>query len=383
MTPKERVLAVLNGRLPDRVPWGEHAIDYNIYEMFLGRPSFVHAKFKETKAYWEGKNAEIARSYMHDIVDLTLALDMDLVTLSMLPPATYKAQPMERLDEYTYRDVSGRIFTVSKVTGDLMLTPINTAFFQRDITYEWISRQAEAAGKLPPLPADPNVSEYAAIRYAVEKLGKTHFLIVPINGIEWPRYGETEEDSWANLVLEPKICEKIAEYQYYHTIRELDRIAASGVDGVLSVGDLGMKNSLSASPRLYREIILPYHRLIYRECKKRGLYVLRHCCGYIWPIIDEIAENNDAYESIQESAGMDILKLKERVGQKLVLWGGVWHEHIHGGTPEQVYDDAKRAICSVGKDGRFILGSSHSLTVGATRENILSMKKALNDFGWY
>ena len=110
---------------------------------------------------------------------------------------------------------------------------------------------------------------------------------------------------------------------------------------------------------------------------------MRHCCGHIWPIIDEIADYNDAYEGIQEYAGMDILKLKERVGDRLTLWGGVLHEHIHGGTPEEVYADAKRAIQGAGKGGGLILGSSHSLTVGATKENILSMKKALDDFGWY
>lgn len=383
MTPKERVLAVLNGQIPDRVPWGEHAIDHNIYEMFLGRPSFVHGKFKETQAYWEGRNQEIAQSYMRDMVELTLALDMDLVTLSMLPPANYKAQPMKRLDDCNYQDSAGNRYTLSQVTGDLMPNPINTAYFRRDITYDWISRLAEEASKLPPLPADPDIPEYAAINYAVEQLGKTHFLIAPINGIEWPRYGVSEEDSWINLLLEPEISGRIAAYQYYHTVRELDRIAATGVDGVLSVGDLGMTNSLSASPALYRSIVLPYHKMLYAECKKRGLYVLRHCCGHIWPIIDEIAAYNDAYESIQETAGMDILKLKEQVGDRIVLWGGVLHEHIHGGTPEQVYADAKRAIQGAGKGGGLILGSSHSLTIGATKENILSMKQALNDFGWY
>ena len=32
MLPRERVFAALEHREPDRIPWGEHSIDYNVYE---------------------------------------------------------------------------------------------------------------------------------------------------------------------------------------------------------------------------------------------------------------------------------------------------------------------------------------------------------------
>ena len=46
MTPKERVLTTLAHREPDRIPWGEHSIDYNVYEDILGRETLVQAKFR-------------------------------------------------------------------------------------------------------------------------------------------------------------------------------------------------------------------------------------------------------------------------------------------------------------------------------------------------
>jgi len=46
MLPRERVLKTLNHQEPDIVPWGEHWIDYNVYEDILGRKSFVHGKIK-------------------------------------------------------------------------------------------------------------------------------------------------------------------------------------------------------------------------------------------------------------------------------------------------------------------------------------------------
>ena len=32
MLPRERVFAALEHREPDRIPWGEHSLDYNVYE---------------------------------------------------------------------------------------------------------------------------------------------------------------------------------------------------------------------------------------------------------------------------------------------------------------------------------------------------------------
>lgn len=48
MLPRERILRTLNHQEPDIVPWGEHWVDYNIYEDILGRETFVHAKMKDT-----------------------------------------------------------------------------------------------------------------------------------------------------------------------------------------------------------------------------------------------------------------------------------------------------------------------------------------------
>jgi hypothetical protein len=44
MLPRERVYAALEHREPDRIPWSEHSIDYNVYEDILGRETLVQTK---------------------------------------------------------------------------------------------------------------------------------------------------------------------------------------------------------------------------------------------------------------------------------------------------------------------------------------------------
>ena len=87
--------------------------------------------------------------------------------------------------------------------------------------------------------------------------------------------------------------------------------------------------------------------------------------------------------SIQTSAGMDIHALKQRVGDRITLWGGIMHEHLNAGTVDDIRDDARRAFQHAAPGGGYILGSSHSLAVGAKIENVLEMKRCRDEWGTY
>src|SRR5512142_499175 len=119
MLPRERVFAALEHREPDRIPWGEHSIDYNVYEDILGRKTFVQAKMRETQAYWDGRRDEVVESYKRDKLDLVRALEMDIVAVGGVPSKGYRPKPMEKLDEETYRDDGGSLHRVSATTHDL------------------------------------------------------------------------------------------------------------------------------------------------------------------------------------------------------------------------------------------------------------------------
>jgi uroporphyrinogen decarboxylase len=80
---------------------------------------------------------------------------------------------------------------------------------------------------------------------------------------------------------------------------------------------------------------------------------------------------------------MDIGKLKKRVGDKLCLWGGIWHEHIILGSIEDIRNDARYAFKTAAPGGGFIMGSTHSLAVDAKKENILEMKRCRDEWGTY
>lgn len=380
MLPRERVEAALAHREPDRIPWGEHSIDCNVYEDILGRSTLVQAKMRETTALWEGRRDEVVASYQRDVPDLVRALEMDIVTVFDVPPKGHHPPRMEKLDEETYRDEGGSLYRVSAVTHDLMPLKLNAAGY-RPPTMESIERQIDELALEPP--GDPADSCWDLVRHAVREMKGTHFILVLASDLSFPGFGATEEEQWMSLLEQPGLCAKAAELQGRRMLREVPVLARLGVDGIMPCGDLGSSTGMLASPAIYREMVLPWHRAHAAEAHRHGLKILKHCCGHVWPVIDDLAEVYDAYEGIQASAGMDIRLLKQRVGDRLCLWGGIWHEHIVGGTVEDIREDARYAFGHAAPGGGYLMGSSHSLSIGAKRRNILEMKRCRDAWGAY
>ncbi|MFH1007506.1 MAG: uroporphyrinogen decarboxylase family protein [Candidatus Latescibacterota bacterium] len=380
MLPRERVFAALEHREADRIPWGEHSIDYNVYEDILGRESLVQGKMKETQAYWDGGRDEVVAHYKRDRLDLVRALDMDLVLVGEVPPKGYHPKAMEKLDEETYRNENGDIYRISASTHDLMPYQKNAEAYVPP-TLAGLQEQIDGLEDQPL--GDPNDSRLELVRHAVREMKETHFVMMFSNDLSFPGFGATEEEFWMNLMLQPAICKKIAELQGKRMVREVKFLAQLGVDGIMPAGDLGSSTSMLASPQMYRELVYPWHKAQVQEAHRYGLKVLKHCCGHTWPVVNELAEVYDAYEGIQASAGMDIGKLKERVGDQTCLWGGIWHEHIILGSTEDIRRDARYAFETAGPGGGYIMGSTHSLAVDAKRENILEMKRCRDEWGTY
>jgi uroporphyrinogen decarboxylase len=380
MLPRERVFAALEHREPDRIPWGEHSIDYNVYEDILGRKTLVQAKMRQTQALWDGRRDEVVESYKRDRLDLIRALEMDIVFVSAVPPKDEPPQPMEKLDDVTYRDENGHLYRVSSTTHDLMPLQRNPS---RYITPTIESLQEEIDHLDDEPVGDPNDSRWELVQHAVQEMKASHFILLLCGDVAFPGFGATEEEFWMNLLLQPEICCKIAELQGKRLLRQIPLFAQLGVDGIMPCGDLGSSTGMLASPRIYREMVYPWNKAMAAAAHRHGLKILKHCCGHTWPVIDELAEIYDAYEGIQASAGMDIKRLKERVGDRLCLWGGIWHEHIILGTPEDIRNDARYAFQYAAPGGGYIMGSTHSLAVDARRENILEMKRCRDQWGIY
>jgi uroporphyrinogen decarboxylase len=381
VTPRERVYAALEHREPDRIPWGEHSIDYNVYEDLLGRETLVQSKFRETKAYWDGRRDEVVEAIKRDRLELIRALEMDIVFVSRVPPKGYHPQPLEQLDEITFRDGAGDLYRLSATTHDLMPYRINRPPAEppriEDLEAQLERVEHEEVGR-------PDESEWEVVRHFLRELGDTHFLLVMSGDIAFPSFGHTEEDRLLNLALYPEQCALLTKIAGTWMVKGLDIYQGLGIDGVMPCGDLGHTTGMLASPKWYREHVWPWHKAYCDKAHAMGLKVLKHCCGNVNEVVEDLAAAGyDAYEGIQHSGGMDLQDLKQRVGDRMALWGGIWHEHIILGDVESIRNDARYAFKHAAPGGGFIIGSSHSLAVDAKKENVLEMKRVRDEWGVY
>lgn len=145
--------------------------------------------------------------------------------------------------------------------------------------------------------------------------------------------------------------------------------------GVLWGQDFAAQTGPLISPAMFRKFCLPaIQRRVRRMHENFGLTVLKHACGNNWKLWDMfVVAGYDAYQSIQNSAGMDLAKLKQAYGDKITLWGGVQVETLMSGTPADVKREVEDSFRYLAPGGRFIFSTSHSVAVGSRYENFMAM----------
>lgn len=370
MNAKERVATVLAGGIPDRVPLADWSVDHDTVERLIGRPTYLRNKAACTRAFWEGRHAEVQRSWIEDTIALHRALPLDIVTFTMaswhIPDPTGDPPPRQTAED-TWEDGRGRIFRFTPAADDILC-----------IHDPAPARQWSVAD----FPADPgpggrpNAASQAVVDAIISELGNEKYIAGPFGGEVGMVLPGGYAEGCALLAEAPEVIEAAVAHALACCERD-DAWIHPGQDAVLWGHDFGHKTGTFCSPRMFRRFYKEANRRRVERLHARGLAVLKHCCGNVRAILDDFVDiGYDAYQSIQPTAGMDIVEVKRAYGDRLTLWGGVAVEHLISGTPEQVRGDVARAMAACKPGGRFILGASHSIAVGTKWENHRAMLDA-------
>jgi uroporphyrinogen decarboxylase len=167
-------------------------------------------------------------------------------------------------------------------------------------------------------------------------------------------------------------------------IEIIKRIAEAGVDVVFFSDDLGFKGRSILSIEHFKKFILPYYKELYQACKKRGIFIVQHSCGYIDKNLPYMADAGlDCIQALEPAAGVDLAYLKNTLGDKLCFMGGIDSSRIlNFGTPKDIEMEVKRCIEAAGNTGGYFVGPSHNI-LNAPWENLLALKAAINKYRGY
>lgn len=158
---------------------------------------------------------------------------------------------------------------------------------------------------------------------------------------------------------------------------------------IIKIGDdLGTQEKLMISPRMYRQILKPFHAEFIEFIKTRTkAKVFFHTDGDVFDLIEDFVEMGvDILNPIQTSAGKmaDLKGLKARYGKDIIFCGAIDTQHIlPSGTPEEVREEVKRVINILGDGGGYMVASVHTIMNEVPPQNILAMVDAVEEFGYY
>ena len=369
MTPKERVIAALEHREPDRVPHGEFATDYSVIEQALGRPVYWRAKRRYAEAMWAGRRDEVVESMKRDIVEFTLELDIDMVPVNGVPHKDYPFMAPKQIADDMWEDANGNILKYSEETEDI-----------------GIHRESGKGAPRPDfeLPPEPDASEMELVRHVIEELGKTHFVFARPSRPTGPG-GYTRGWSAERFIRVAEDPEGVARQEMEGAERLGDTIrpfVEAGVDAVCIGSDYGFNSGPFVSPDTFRRVYFPAMK---RRCEiihEFGLPVLFHSCGNNRLILDQMVEAGmDAYQAIQPIEKIE--EIKALYGDRIALWGGVSTDTLQRGTPEDVRGQSLFTIKHCAPGGGLILSSSHSVVVRTPLANYKAMVDSCRERGRY
>ncbi|MCO6452021.1 MAG: hypothetical protein J5I90_14655 [Caldilineales bacterium] len=132
------------------------------------------------------------------------------------------------------------------------------------------------------------------------------------------------EKCWANLRKKPDLMETWFDRYADWLCALADSCIAAGADIIQMSDDWGSNNIMLFSPEMWRRIIRPYTERVIRHVRSQGVPFTMHSDGYIMDIMDDIVEMGvSLLHPVQESAGMDPKTVKEKYGDKLVVYGSL------------------------------------------------------------
>ncbi|MEZ4733102.1 MAG: uroporphyrinogen decarboxylase family protein [Caldilineaceae bacterium] len=372
MKPKERVLAALHHEEPDRVPTGENDVDYVLVEQLLGRPTLYKARWRERTALWDGRRDEVVADYQRTQVELVHALEWDYVRVPIMPRAQAYHWPT-MTGSYSWIDAAGREYHYSPEVGN-----IATRVDATDMTIDDLPDPDE------PFTVDP--SELDAIRYVVEELGDTHFIIgrSAIDG-SFP-FQETVgiQEFLMRMVTDPAFVHRAIDVYVTRSIAYLAAMLDAGCDAVMTTDDYSGNMGPFMGPMRFREFIFPAIARQADAVHARGGYFIKHTDGNVWSILDDlVAAGIDGWHGIQPRIGMDLRRLKERYGDQLCFFGGINCETLIEGPPEKAREEVRYAIQHAAPGGGLVIATGNVLQPGTSLENYLAARQATRDYGNY
>lgn len=211
-----------------------------------------------------------------------------------------------------------------------------------------------------------------------------------IEGMFW--FGFDVTHSWTvgtetmliAMIEEPEWVEDMFDTYLDRSIQHFNMIWDAGYrfDSIFWYDDMGYKNTPFFSNEMYRSLLQKYHKKAVAWAHDHGIYARLHSCGDIMPLLPDIMDTGiDALNPIEIKAGIDVFKIKQDYGDRLVLHGGI--NAVLWDDKEAIVEAIRQAVPVLKENGGYIFASDHSIPNSVSLENMRSIINTVKEVGKY
>jgi hypothetical protein len=353
MSSRERMLAALERKVPDRLPVTTHHVMVYFLETCLDGVSEIE--------FFDLFNLD-AYTWIIPLCgssDGKIWIDQQGFTNSEDWRITRKAIPNPQYKTLRY--------TIHTPKGSL------TATTQTNAYTTWVTehlikskKDVDLLGEFMPSPAcNTEAVKLAAGQFGMRGLCRSHIPCADIYGqpgtwqdaaclygIEALILASYDDPQWVHTLLEVLLARKLA---YVRTLQgaRYDLLELGGGDASTTV----------ISPRLFDKFVAPYDAQIIAAAHAADQRIVYHTCGGMMPILEQIADMGpDAMETFTPPAmggDADLAEAKRRIGERVCMIGGFDQFHFFKDCREEDTRAAvRRAFEAAGEGGGFILSPS-------------------------
>ena len=141
-------------------------------------------------------------------------------------------------------------------------------------------------------------------------------------------------------------------------------------DGAFLYYDLGYKNGLFFSLKRYEQQLHPMFKEFCRFFHNKDVKIILHSCGLVKDLIPYfIEERIDCLQPLEVKAGMDLIQLKEKYGDKIAFMGGIDVRLMAQDDPRLIEEEINEKITVAKQGGGYIYHSDHSVPRNVSFQN--------------
>ncbi len=190
----------------------------------------------------------------------------------------------------------------------------------------------------------------------------------------------TFHPTWMRIGMENLLMQMLTEPELIHTLFAAHaQLIIDIFEGLLDLGltfdgafladDLGYVAGPLISPQLYSDLVLPYHKQMCDHFAERGLKTVLHSDGDISSLIPHFIEAGFAgLHPLEVKVGLDYRQLYETYGDRLFFYGNIDVRAL-AGTHEEIEAEIEGKLGFAREHGRYIYHSDHSVPHSVSFEN--------------